>query len=95
MNEENKTARWLILFYGDVQGVGFRYTSCIYARELGLTGWVRNLPDGRVQMEVQGSVSRIRKLLIRLKSTRPIHIEDCFIKEIPLKENEEKFSITN
>ncbi len=93
MNGENKTVRWLIYFSGDVQGVGFRYTACRFARELGLTGWVQNLPDERVQMEVQGSVSRIRKLIIRLKSTPPIFIEDYSVSEIPLNEKESKFSI--
>ena len=43
-----------IYFSGDVQGVGFRYRSCYIAQSLGLTGWVENLWDGRVEMEVQG-----------------------------------------
>ena len=43
-----------IIFYGRVQGVGFRYYSVNKARQLGLTGWVKNLCDGSVEMEVQG-----------------------------------------
>ena len=43
-----------IFFTGRVQGVGFRYQSAAIARSMGLTGWVRNLSDGRVEMEVQG-----------------------------------------
>ena len=43
-----------IIFYGRVQGVGFRYYSVYKSRQLGLTGWVRNLYDGTVEMEVQG-----------------------------------------
>ena len=43
-----------ILFYGRVQGVGFRYHATYKASLLGLTGWVRNLEDGSVEMEVQG-----------------------------------------
>ena len=49
-----------IIFYGRVQGVGFRYYSVYKARALGLTGWVRNLYDGTVEMEVQGKRERDR-----------------------------------
>ena len=44
-----------IYFSGDVQGVGFRFRSYYIAQSLGLTGWVENMWDGRVEMEVQGS----------------------------------------
>lgn len=46
--------RFDLLFSGDVQGVGFRWTNQGLARERHLTGWVRNLPDGTVRMEIQG-----------------------------------------
>ena len=55
-------------FYGKVQFVGFRYTARLLARELELSGWVSNLPDGSVLMEAQGETARLRKLLIRQKS---------------------------
>jgi acylphosphatase len=44
---------------GRVQGVGFRYAARHRARELGLTGYVRNLPDGRVEALVQGDQAKI------------------------------------
>lgn len=43
-----------IIFHGSVQGVGFRYYSEHKANQLRLTGWVKNLYNGDVEMEVQG-----------------------------------------
>lgn len=52
--DANAIRRLAIRFVGQVQGVGFRWTSRKVAEELGLTGWVRNEPDGSVSMELQG-----------------------------------------
>ena len=52
---EEKIIRWHIYFDGRVQGVGFRFTAQIFASQLQLTGWVRNLDDGRVEAEAQGT----------------------------------------
>ncbi len=46
--------RLRVLFAGRVQGVGFRATTCELARGYQLTGCVRNLADGRVELEAQG-----------------------------------------
>ena len=43
------------LVSGVVQGVGFRFFARRVAQRLGLSGWVRNLADGRVETEVEGS----------------------------------------
>jgi acylphosphatase len=47
---------------GRVQGVGFRYTTRGVAQELGLAGWVRNLPNGAVEVWAQGSVDVVDQL---------------------------------
>lgn len=56
-----------VIFSGRVQGVGFRYTAKDVSRDLGLTGWVRNLADGRVEMVVEGELDPIEELLKQLE----------------------------
>lgn len=73
-----------IIFYGRVQGVGFRYYAVNKANQLGLTGWVRNLPDETVEMEVQGEESLIDELIIFLQNRTYIWIERLDAKSIPL-----------
>ena len=75
-----------IVFYGRVQGVGFRYTAKYLAQSLELTGWVKNDWEGTVTMEVQGREQLINKLLVGLNNSRFITIDWMDTKEIPLKE---------
>lgn len=48
-----------VFFSGHVQGVGFRFTTMQIAREFDVAGYVRNLPDGRVQLEAEGREEEI------------------------------------
>ena len=57
--------RWIVK--GRVQGVSYRYFTQQAARELELTGWVRNLPDGTVEVQVAGDemvLERLRQQLL-------------------------------
>ena len=54
-------------FSGKVQGVGFRYTTKQYATKLGLIGWVKNLPDARVEMVAEGEEKQLTTLLTQLE----------------------------
>ena len=72
------------VFYGRVQGVGFRYYAVNKANQLGLTGWVKNLPDGTVEMEVQGEEPLIDQLIIFLQNRTYIWIEKLDARSIPL-----------
>ncbi len=81
-----------IVFHGQVQGVGFRYSAAYLARSLELTGWVTNAWDGTVVMEVQGRESRIDKLLQGINARPFITIDWIDTKSIPL-ETESSFNI--
>lgn len=52
-----------VIVSGDVQGVGYRYTMQIIAREAGVAGWVRNLRDGTVEAEVEGPDAQVDEVL--------------------------------
>ncbi|HUS47684.1 MAG TPA: acylphosphatase [Phycisphaerae bacterium] len=53
-------------FSGTVQGVGFRYTACRVAAHHKVTGYVRNLPDARVECVVEGEAAEIEAFLADL-----------------------------
>ena len=51
--------RYFLRWEGQVQGVGFRFTNTNLAQARSLTGWVRNMEDGSVEMELQGTPANI------------------------------------
>jgi len=52
-----------IFYEGNVQGVGFRWSVRDAAKGFDVTGWVRNLPDGRVEVQVTGEDDEVRAFL--------------------------------
>lgn len=62
-------------FSGRVQGVGFRYRAYHIAHSLGITGWVRNHWDERVEMEAQGTREALARMVEMLDAQRFISIE--------------------
>ena len=56
-----------VIFTGRVQGVGFRYTAQRMAKEQKLSGWVKNLSDGRVEMVVEGPRDKIDHLIFKIE----------------------------
>ncbi|MRH42480.1 acylphosphatase [Aquibacillus halophilus] len=50
-----------LIISGVVQGVGFRMTAKQRANEVGVYGWVKNLPDGTVEIEVEGSKDKVNE----------------------------------
>lgn len=57
----------LILVHGHVQGVGYRAFARSAARELGIRGHARNLPDGRVEVLACGSAQILQEFMVRLR----------------------------
>jgi acylphosphatase len=55
-----------VFYEGNVQGVGFRWTVRHAAKGFDVTGWVRNLPDGRVELQVTGEEDEVRAFLHRI-----------------------------
>jgi acylphosphatase len=53
------STRRAVIFRGQVQGVGFRWTTCRVAASHAVRGWVRNEPDGTVRCEVEGEPADI------------------------------------
>ena len=54
-----------VFIEGRVQGVGFRHFAQVNAEEIGIYGWVKNLPDGRVEAVFAGPMDHIREMVNR------------------------------
>lgn len=52
-----------IQIFGRVQGVGFRYSARLAARNYGIKGYVRNMSDGSVYLEVEGSEDNVTRFI--------------------------------
>ena len=58
-----------VFYEGNVQGVGFRWSIRHIATGFEVTGWVRNVPDGRVEMQVGGEEGEVRAFLEAIKQS--------------------------
>ena|SRR5215469_15248268 len=63
LNLEQVMISLQVFYEGRVQGVGFRYTVRHIAEGFDVIGWVRNLPDGRVELQVTGEDNEVRAFL--------------------------------
>ncbi|OKL55764.1 hypothetical protein UA08_09039 [Talaromyces atroroseus] len=80
--------------HGTVQGVSFRAFTQKKATEYGVTGWVQNSPDGRVEGEIQGEDSLVQKLLQDVnKGPRHAHVVKLEKSEIDTSEGESAFTV--
>jgi len=85
--------RYYLIFKGNVQGVGFRYFVLMLVQKHELTGWIRNMYNGNVEMEIQGNHDTIFNIIAKIKHGNGWStVNDYAIKQIPIK-NESKFII--
>jgi len=84
--------RYYIVFSGRVQGVGFRFTLTMIARELKITGWVKNLSNGSVEAQAQGEL--VDEFLQRaIEPYGFAQIDDYSYKEIDIVLDEKSFKV--
>lgn len=71
-----------VLVSGRVQGVGFRWYARERAEQLGLAGWVRNLPDGKVEVWLEGREQAVEAMLVWLERGPPAaHVKNLEVVE--------------
>jgi len=73
-------------YWGRVQGVGFRMTTLRIARQYAVTGYVRNLPDGQVEVLVVGTADEIARFLDAVAGRLASNIEGHRIEDEPSQE---------
>jgi len=72
----NSPQRYTVIYAGRVQGVGFRYTTCSIARGHDVSGYVRNCPDGRVELVAEGRPHELDVFLREVRDRFFNHIRD-------------------
>jgi acylphosphatase len=83
-----------VFFEGRVQGVGFRWTAKNIARGYDVTGWVRNLPDGRVEMQVSGETDEVDAFIEAIEESELNgHIRKVDVSVIPPLKGTQGFEI--
>ena len=79
---DSSSQRREVFFAGDVQGVGFRYTAQRIAAGCSVTGFVRNLRDGRVQLVLEGQAQEIDSFLATLQARMHGYVRSATFDEV-------------
>lgn len=85
--------RRAILFTGRVQGVGFRFTTMNVASRFKVTGFVRNLPDGRVELVAEGNPTELGRFQQAVEDAMGGNINEASATDLPATSEFESFRI--
>lgn len=88
---ESPIERHRITFSGRVQKIGFRLEVCELAKRLGLTGFCKNLDNGKVMAELQGPVEKIEYLVSFMESLKRIKITNKVVAKLEVNPKEKEF----
>lgn len=72
-----------VLYSGHVQGVGFRYSTLSVAQRFTVTGFVRNLPDGRVELTAEGEAGEVERFLAAVAEHMADYIRGQDVRDEP------------
>jgi len=84
-----------VYYSGRVQGVGFRYTTVDLAEDLGVSGWVKNLSDGRVEILAEAEEDTLKIFLDKIRNGFSAYIRDTQIDWKPATGEFSDFTIIN
>jgi len=93
MADPERRCRLRVLYSGRVQGVGFRYTTQRVASRFDVTGYVRNLPDGRVEVVAEGCRSELDRFLAAVEEAMAGCIHGREVSESPGTGQFKRFTI--
>jgi len=83
-----------LIFVGRVQGVGFRFTAYHIANRHKVTGFVRNLPDGTVEMLAQGNSQQVDDCIREIQDSFTGYVRDTRIEDVAADPQYGRFNIT-
>ncbi len=93
MAETGDPVCWTVLFSGMVQGVGFRYQTLRVARSFDVTGYVRNMHDGRVEVVAEGQPGEVQRFLAAVEESMAGYIRSRQRHEAPATGTYDDFTI--
>ena len=93
-DSQRDLVRRRVVYTGRVQGVCFRATTAHLSRGFEVTGYVRNMPDGTVELQAQGTLAELDRFLGAVAREFKANITDVAMDDAPKRDDESGFRIT-